>query len=221
MVRRRANPGRPALVNLPVEYVHTRRQLRGIAESLIAGPQHRSAGTIRLAVRPDGFAGVAVALAVRGTRFTWPAGSAEVAGPVGELADAAGVAFGPPAGVYALTDPLPPDTVLDINPAAADLVYRSLYAGGYALKHLLPAEHPVLWPEHFDVAVSADEVTYGVSPGDDYQPGPYAYIAPWTARTGASWNAPFGAAMPLDPQHDVNALAAAAEDFFSRGRALP
>jgi hypothetical protein len=32
-------------------YVATRRQLRGIAESLVAGPQHRAAGTIRLAVR--------------------------------------------------------------------------------------------------------------------------------------------------------------------------
>ena len=35
----------------------TRRQLRGLAESLIGGPQYRSSGTIRLAVRPDGFLG--------------------------------------------------------------------------------------------------------------------------------------------------------------------
>ena len=35
-------------------YVDTRRQLRGVAESLIAGPQYRAAGTIRPAVRPDG-----------------------------------------------------------------------------------------------------------------------------------------------------------------------
>jgi len=32
-------------------YVATHRQLRGIAESLIAGPQYRRAGTIRLALR--------------------------------------------------------------------------------------------------------------------------------------------------------------------------
>jgi hypothetical protein len=36
-------------------FVATRRQLRGVAESLIAGPQYRASGTIRLAVRPDGF----------------------------------------------------------------------------------------------------------------------------------------------------------------------
>jgi len=40
-------------------YLDTRRQLRGVAESLIAGPQYRASGTIRLAVRPDGFAGPA------------------------------------------------------------------------------------------------------------------------------------------------------------------
>ena len=51
-------------------YVDTRRQLRGVAESLIAGPQYRASGTIRLAVRPDGFAGVAHPdLAVHGTEL--------------------------------------------------------------------------------------------------------------------------------------------------------
>jgi hypothetical protein len=206
-------------VSIATDYEHTRRQLRGIAESLIAGPQHRAAGTIRLAVRPDGFTGVAVALAVHGTEFTWPGGSAELTGPAAGIAAAAGLAFGPPVEVYPLADPLPADTVLDIDPAAAELLYRSLYAGGHALKHLLPEAGPVLWPEHFDVAASADEVNYGVSAGDDYHPGPYAYVGPWTPRTGDFWNAPFGAAMPLDPDHDVDTLARDVEEFFQRGRA--
>ena len=47
-------------------YVDTRRQLRGVAESLIAGPQYRASGTIRLAVRPDGFTGVTIPIAVHG-----------------------------------------------------------------------------------------------------------------------------------------------------------
>ena len=46
-------------------YVSTRRQLRGVAESLIAGPQHRATGTIRLAVRADGFVGVELPLGRR------------------------------------------------------------------------------------------------------------------------------------------------------------
>jgi hypothetical protein len=67
----------------------------------------------------------------------------------------------------------------------------------------------VLWPEHFDVAVTLDEVNYGVSLGDGYLPEPYAYVGPWQPRTGEFWNAPFGAAKPLTGM-DV-------EDFFRTG----
>ena len=52
----------------------------------------------------------------------------------------------------------------------------------------------MLWPEHFDVGYALDEVNYGVSPGDDGHPAPYAYVGPWTLRDGPFWNAPFGAA---------------------------
>ena len=41
---------------------------------------------------------------------------------------------------------------------------------------------PVLWPEHFDVGITLDKVNYGVSPGDDDIPEPYAYVGPWTPR---------------------------------------
>ncbi|MBP1821239.1 hypothetical protein [Mycobacterium sp. OAE908] len=205
-------------MSLDESYVATRRQLRGVAESLIAGPQYRSAGTVRLAVRPDGFAGVAVPLAVRGTQFVWPDGAAELAGPVRTLAEAAGVAAGPPAGVYEIVDPLPVDATLDVDAAAAEWLYRSHYAGGHAIKSALPEAHPVLWPEHFDVAATEDEVNYGVSAGDDYHPTPYAYVGPWTKRTGSFWNAPFGAVYALDPAHDVDALAAQITEFFEEGR---
>ena len=98
------------------------------------------------------------------------------------------------------------------------MVYRSHYAGGHALKHVLPKQHPVLWPEHFDVAVTADEVNYGVSAGDDHHPTPYAYVGPWTPRTGPFWNAPFGALFSLNLGHDVDELAGSIVDFFERGR---
>jgi hypothetical protein len=109
--------------------------------------------------------------------------------------------------------------VLDIDPAAADLLYRSLYAGGFAIKHALPEQHPVLWPEHFDVAVTEGEVNYGVSAGDDHHPTPYAYVGPWTARHGPFWNAPFGALLALDPGDDVDELSRRIADFFTEGRA--
>ncbi|HZN83577.1 MAG TPA: hypothetical protein VFC01_28420 [Mycobacterium sp.] len=199
-------------------YVDTRCQLRGVAESLIAGPQYRASGTIRLAVRPNGFAGVSFPLAVHGTELVWPDGAAPLAGPVDALAAAAGVAAAPPDGVYEIVDPLPTDAFLRLDTAAADWIHRSHYAGGHAIKKVLPEAHPVLGPEHFDVAAAEDEVNYGVSAGDDYHPTPYAYVAPWTARIGPFWNAPFGAVYPLDPAHDVDALALDIADFFQRGR---
>ncbi|GLP75805.1 hypothetical protein TUM20983_29150 [Mycobacterium antarcticum] len=199
-------------------YVITRRQLRGIAESFIAGPQHRSARTVKLAVRPDGFTGVSIPVAVRGAELVWGEDAAPLTGTVGALAAATQLDVGPPEGVYDIVDPLSPETVLDIDPEAADLIHRSLYAGGFALKGALPNQHPVLWPEHFDVAVTEDEVNYGVSPGDDFHALPYAYVGPWTSRIGDFWNAPFGAFLMLDPSHDVDRLAADIGEFLDRGR---
>jgi hypothetical protein len=199
-------------------YVDTRRQLRGVAESLIAGPQYRAAGTIRLAVRPDGFAGVAIPLAVHGTELVWPNDAVPLAGPLHEVADIAGVDVGPPDGVYDIVDPLPLDADLKLDPAAAEWIHRSHYAGGHAIKNVLPEQHPVLWPEHFDVAATEDGVNYGVSAGDDYHPTPYVYVGPRTQRTGPFWNAPFGALYSLDPGHDVDALTSHITDFFQRAR---
>jgi hypothetical protein len=199
-------------------YVSTRRQLRGIAESFIAGPQYRSVGTIRLAVRPDGFTGVSISVAVHGTELVWGGDGAPLTGTVGALAVATGLDVGPPAGAYEIVDPLAEDAVLDIDADAAEIVHRSLYAGGFALKRVLPEQHPVLWPEHFDVGVTEGEVNYGVSPGDDFHPLPYGYVGPWSSRIGPFWNAPFGAFMALDTAHDIDRLAADVGDFFERGR---
>jgi hypothetical protein len=171
-----------------------------------------------LAVRPDGFAGVAIPLAVHGTQLVLPNDAVGLDRSLAEVAAAAGVDLGPPDGVYDIVDPLPADTVLEIDAAAADWLYRSHYAGGHALKHVFPESHPVLWPEHFDVASTESEVNYGVSAGDDYHPTPYAYVSPWTARTGSFWTAPFGAMYPLNPAHDVDALTTRISDFFERGR---
>jgi hypothetical protein len=198
-------------------YVATRRQLRGVAESLIAGPQYRVSGTIKLAVRPGGFAGVALPISVHGRDLVWLGGGAPLAGPVGAIAVAAGVDANPPEGVYDLADPLPADAVLDLDVGATEWIHRSHYAGGHALKQVLPECHPVLWPEHFDVAATEDEVNYGVSAGDGYHATPYAYVGPWATRSGPFWNAPFGAMYPLNPSHDVDALTSRIADFFQRG----
>jgi hypothetical protein len=200
-------------------YTRTRRQLRGVAESLIAGPQYRAAGTIRLAVRPAGFAGTALPIEVQGADLVWTDGRVPLSGTLAAVAAAAGVTAGPPEGVYQLADTLAVDAELAIDPAAADVVCRSLYAGGGALVVFESDQHPVLWPEHFDVAVTVNEVNYGVSPGDSYQERPYAYVGPWSPRTGPFWNAPFGAVLPLDMTASETDLVGAITEFFEQGRA--
>jgi hypothetical protein len=80
---------------------------------------------------------------------------------------------------------------------------------------LVPDVIPVLWPEHFDLSSTVNEVNYGVSPGDDAHPGPYAYVGPWTPRTGAFWNASFGALRARDEVTTAAGLLA----FFEEGRA--
>ncbi|MGN6253991.1 MAG: hypothetical protein ACTHO8_03300 [Solirubrobacterales bacterium] len=58
------------------------------------------------------------------------------------------------------------------------------------------ASEPILWPEHFDIAIEMGDdaagarATYGFSPGDENHSEPYAYVAPWTAQpVGGLWNA--------------------------------
>jgi hypothetical protein len=195
-----------------------RRQLRGVAESLIAGPQYRSAGTIRLAVRPDGFSAVALPLAVHGTKLVLPNDAVEIAGSLRAVAAAAGIVAGPPEGVYAVVDALPPDADLHLDASAVAFINRIHYAGGHALKKVLPDCHPILWPEHFDVAATAADVNYGVSAGDETHQLPYAYVGPWSVPSGPFWNAPFGALHPLDFGQDTDELAAEIASFFDRGR---
>ncbi|WP_199189922.1 hypothetical protein [Mycobacterium sp. ENV421] len=205
----------------PPTVVATRRQLHGIAESFLAGPQYRATGTIRLAVRPDGFSATALAIAVQGNTLVWQDGSIALTGRVRDLAAATGLDVGPPpATVYHSVVTLEPDTDLDIDTDAADAIYRSLYAGGFAIKAVVPESHPVLWPEHLDVAATVEEVNYGVSAGDDFHELPYAYVGPWdftaAPRTGPVWNAPFGAVRAHDLAADVDTLAADIADFFRR-----
>lgn len=200
-------------------YVRTRDQMHGLAEGLIAGPQYRSAGTIRLAVYADGFGGAVSPLSIRGIQFDWVDGSTSLAGTPRELARAAGVDFGAPDGIYPGTGLPDAETTLAVDEAAAALIARSHHVGNQALRQLFAEQQPVLWPEHFDVAVSADDVNYGLSAGDGFHVTPYAYVGPWKPRTGSFWNAPFGAAYPLNPDRDCADLVADVVRFFEQGRA--
>ena len=71
----------------------------------------------------------------------------------------------------------------------------------------------MIWPEHFDLAITLDKVNYGISPGDAAISAPYAYIGPWQLPDGDFWNAPFGAMVGYREVASVKAAA----DFFHNG----
>ncbi|MFI6447699.1 hypothetical protein [Kitasatospora sp. NPDC050543] len=202
---------------------NTRRALHAVAELVMAGPQYRASGTIRLRVGPGGFATVAQPeLRVEGGELVTgsDAGSDVRRLPLdgascAALAREAGAEAGAPAGLYAEGSGVGAEEVLRVDPAAARLILDGFARGDTALRAFAPDLRPVLWPEHFDLGITVDSVNYGVSPGDSHAGEPYAYVGPWTRRQGPFWNAPFGATRPLRELTD----AAAVQAFFADGRA--
>ena len=192
----------------------TRRSLHGVAELLIAGPQRRAHRTIRLEVIPGGFGGVLLPLKVLGTTLHWDGGSAPLAGTYRELAALAGVEAGAPENAYTDVTGIDPGEPVVVDAAAAAELAQAWERGDTALKLFAPQTPAVLWPEHFDVGISVDEVNYGLSPGDGFHATPYAYVGPWKPRPGEFWNAPFGAVRAVDELPDAAAVA----EFFAEGR---
>jgi hypothetical protein len=195
-----------------------RRSLHAVAELVLAGPQYRLTGKLRLRVVPGGFATVLTPeLRAVGTGV---AGDGGAAVPIdGHTARALGaelgVKAGRPEGAYADGAGVDPDETLTLDPGQADVIMGALARGHDALIALAPAETPVLWPEHFDVAIRADDMNFGVSPGDGFIAEPYAYVGVARPPAGdAFWNAPFGAAVPLAELPDAVAVTA----FFTEGR---
>jgi len=180
----------------------------------MAGPQYRRSRTIRLRVVARGFATVAEPdLRVEVDHLIAGDRRILLAGTIAEIAAAAGVEPGVP-GIYHDGSGATPDHAVEVVPADAAYLADGFERGGEGLRIFAPEQTPVLWPEHFDAAISLDEVNYGVSPGDGYLDEPYAYVGPWQPVAGPFWNAPFGAARPLRGLPDAGAVAA----FFAEGR---
>ena len=191
-----------------------RQSLHAVAELVLAGPQYREHGTIQLTVTPGGFGQVAGPLRIEGGDLVRGDRRVPLRGTAADLADAVGVEPGAP-DVYSEHAELSSTDELSVDPAAAGLLLDWFGRGDRALRQFAPGLVPVLWPEHFDLGIALDEVNYGVSPGDRGHPLPYAYVGPWTPRTGAFWDAPFGAIRPADVLPDAGSVAA----FFAAGRA--
>ncbi|GII52324.1 hypothetical protein Pth03_07130 [Planotetraspora thailandica] len=200
----------------------TRRALHGVAELVMAGPQYRTSGTIRLRIVPGGFATVAAPeLRVDADALITAAGARLPLHEVtyAALADAAGVDGGRPEGLYHDSSGADAADAVEVDPEAAAHLTDWLAAGDAALRRLAPGQDPVLWPEHFDLALTLDEVNYGVSPGDAAIGEPYAYVGPWRPHEGAFWNVSFGAARTLTELGGAGPdVAAGLAAFLEEGR---
>ena len=201
------------------ELATTRRSLHAVAELVLAGPQYRATGKLRLQVIPGGFATTTAMPQLRavGTTVTGTGGvTAAIDGRTARAISAElGVAAGRPEAGYQDGAGGDLDQTLTVDPDQADLIMAALSLGHDALLALAPEQTPVLWPEHFDVAIRADDTNFGVSPGDGFIDQPYAYVGVSSVPAGDPfWNAPFGAARPLRDLGGVAAVTA----FFDQGR---
>lgn len=202
-------------------FERTRESLHGIAELLLAGPQYRRDGTIRLRVVAGAIATVTEPELRVDHLNVWASGTPVAVGGASyaELGSRLGVVAGAPEGLYGEGSGAQLADRPQVDPDVALELLGALYRGDQALRAFAPEQTPVLWPEHFDVGITVDEANYGVSLGDGYLDEPYMYVGPHKPRSGEFWNAPFGAARPLPATSSASSIEEIAE-FFTEGRRL-
>src|SRR5690242_5990628 len=207
----------------------TRDALHQVAEHVLAAAQYRETGTVRLQVVAGGFETVRD---VNGDRLSVVDGRLVVRDPAGKrstalstlgaAAEFAGITPGLPAAAYPAATAFDPDAGLAIDPDSVRLIagwYELADAAllAFAARIGSAGQQPTLWPEHFDVGLTFDDVNYGASPGDVHFADPYLYVGPHSGppRRDSFWNADFGAVRLIDQIPSV----ASAVAFFEQGRA--
>lgn len=195
--------------------VRTRRSLHAVAEYVLAGPQYARSQDIKLRIDGAAFATVAPPdLRVEADAIVTPDARLTMQRTARMAAIAAGVEPRDLRDVYATGPELGVDDPLLVDLEAAAQILQAFARGDEAMRRFAPNAEPVLWPEHFDVGISVGEVNYGISPGDASTAEPYAYVGPWRRRTGAFWNADFGACRLMRELPAVDDVVA----FFRSGR---
>ncbi|MCW2929647.1 MAG: hypothetical protein JWM19_609 [Actinomycetia bacterium] len=216
----------------PDRLAATRDGLHRVAEHVLAAARYAAARKIGLILSPGGFRTPPLGpdgrfLAVDGAELVVDGAQGARRTPLTTIRAAAeftGVTPGAPAEVYRPATSFSLDEPLMIDPDAARLLAAWYQLGAQAMSRLaveIPGDKPgaaVLWPEHFDVGMTAAAINYGASPGDEHITEPYLYVGPHDGPPRgdpAFWNAPFGAARTFR-QIGTEAEAAA---FFRDGRA--
>lgn len=225
----------PSLVPLPETFGATVASLHRVAEILVA-PARKPDNEIALAATPGGFGtpefefdGARQRVRVEGAELIREVDGAERRAGLTSWAEVASI----------VADLLPPgaelgDDPLAVDPAASRALGSWYRLGDAVLGRLVAAAAPAddateprLWPEHFDIAIElgseADGVraNYGLSPGDEGHPEPYAYVGPWTAAvSGDLWRASGFSGAELSYAELLAAAdpAALAMDFFEARR---
>jgi hypothetical protein len=211
------------------DLVTTRRSLHAVAEQVLAAARYASEARIGLVAAPGGF----------GTPTL--AGGRRIEVQLDEVVvlDSDGGALREKlttlrrAGEFAEVEPKAPpvypaatasdlDGALVIERDAARILADWFALVDTALRQiaaeLIEPSTITLWPEHFDIALTASAVNYGGSPGDAEHDEPYLYVGPFARPLPAGgagfWNEPFGASLTRRAAPDVDAVVA----FFLRGR---
>jgi hypothetical protein len=192
----------------PTTLALTRSRLHGIGECLMAGPQRRAGGRFTLRVTPGGFASTGgPALRLDGTDLVvHESRRVPVAGTFADLAGAIGVDFGPPPDPYPDGSGARAEDEVSLDASAARFLQDWYLMADAALRVMAPRQTPILWPEHFDVAILLDDTSFGASPGDASQGLPYAYVSSSSHDGSDFWNAPFGAVRSHEGMHGIDDL---------------
>ncbi len=191
------------LVPAPGSLAMTRGSLQQLAERVMAPARRHASGKIGLRYTRHGFGtpffGADMQVRVAGAELIIDEDGHERSAPITTL-DAAAALVG--------RDALPADIALGgeplhVDPYAVGFLGDWYGFGASVLEDLRvgapddgDASRVQLWPEHFDLALvlgserSGARATYGLSPGDDQHPEPYAYVTPWIAQPpGDLWQA--------------------------------
>ena len=176
--------------------------MHGVAELLLAGPQHADCAEISLRPVPGGFGTTHTPdLRVEGTEVVAGDRRASIDGQTAaQLAKRLGIEARGLGHVYHDGSGVTADEVLRVDAGAAERIGTAYALGDQALRAFAPDQTPILWPEHFDIGISieAERMNYGVSPGDGVLGVPYMYAGPWTPPAPDDfWTQPFGAAREL------------------------